>query len=77
MLIKEVMKVILNNNSRDVVMEVLDISSPLISSWLSSDDDRIPNFKLAVKIYKEYDLVVYPYNENDLRDKSLEYHHED
>jgi len=68
MLIKEAIEIILNKNSRDVVMKDLNVSSPLISSWRKSNEERIPHFKVAVQIYGIYDIVVYPYNESDLRD---------
>ncbi len=69
MLISEAITVILEANARDVVMKDLGVSSPLVSSWKSSSSERIPHFKVAVKIYGIYDIVVYPYNESDLRDK--------
>jgi len=68
MLIAEAIEVILNSNDRKIVMKDLNVSSPLISSWRSSTKDRIPHFKIAVKVFGIYSLVVYPYNEADLRD---------
>ena len=68
MFISEAIEIILNSNSRDVVMKDLEVSSPLISSWKNSTKDRIPHFKIAVRVYGIYDIVVYPYNESDLRD---------
>ena len=69
MFISEAITIILDNNSRPIVMKDLDVSSPLISSWKNSPTDRIPHFKVAVKIFGIYDVVVYPYSESDLRDK--------
>ena len=68
MFISEAIKIILEGHDRKEVMESLDISSPLISSWKASDKGRIPAFKLATRIYSVYNIVVYPYNESDLRD---------
>ena len=69
MFISEAITIILDNNSRPIVMKDLGVSSPLISSWKSAPTDRIPHFKVAVKIFGIYDVVVYPYSESDLRDK--------
>jgi len=66
--IKDTMKLILAKNGRRSVMETLDITSPLISSWLSSEELRIVRFDFAVRIFRHYNIVVYPYSDIALRD---------
>ena len=72
MIIADAMQIILEANSRDIVMKDLGVSSPLISSWKSSENKRIPRFEVAVKIYGIYGLIIYPYDEEALKDNWLE-----
>ncbi len=72
MLISEAVVLMEHANKRKDIMEQIGVSSPLISSWKNSEKDRIPTFPAAVRIYGWYNIVVYPYDENDLMDKWAE-----
>ena len=70
--IQDAMKVILAGNDRKLVMDDIGITTPLISSWLTSKD-RIIGFDKAALIYGNYDIVVWPYDEIALIDRWRSY----
>ena len=68
--INEGIKVMTKKNSRKEVAEKLEVTEALLSTWAQKDNDFSPRFALAKKIYKHYNLVIYPYAEEALNEQA-------
>ena len=67
MKIKEyIEKKIEEGSNRKQLAEFLGTTSAMISYYLSNKRDIIPRLNIAVKIYKEDRIVIYPYAEESL-----------
>ena len=48
------------------IADVLGVSTAMISTWKNKDNDFCPRLGVASKIYKAYNVIVYPYDESAL-----------
>jgi len=65
--INEAISDILESHSRTEIAETLGVSKAMISTWLQKDNDFCPRVGVAAKLYRAYDIVVYPYSEEALQ----------
>lgn len=64
--IRDVVFELLEDYTTKELVEELEITPALLSTWKQKDNDFCPRIGLATKIYKLSGHVVYPYDERAL-----------
>ncbi len=67
--INTVIKNILRFDKPQQVADKLGVSTAMISTWKNKDNDFTPRLAIAIKIYQEYVIQVWPYDIRALEGK--------